>query len=433
MFRKSTLVSLLVAVTCLPRSTADDNLPWPYRNGPTQDSFVDGDNAKGLPTEFDVSTGKHVRWRTPLEHLGNSTPVIGGGRVWFTSATEDGKKQWVYCVDAASGNVIHYKLLFENESPESLNNDINTYASPSCVLENDAVYVHFGEYGTARLNPKNAEVEWQRRDLKCRHYRGPGSSPVIFEDLLILTFDGVSQQYLTALNKHTGESIWRTDRTTDYGDLDENGEPKREGDLRKAYGTPGLLQVGDRTQVVSIGSRAAFGYDALTGKELWTIRHSNFNAATPPAFFENLVIINTGDRKAHMLAVEVDESTTGDVTDTKIRWDREKGNSRLATPLLIDGRVYMVTDTGVAICLDAKTGNELWKGRIGGDHVASPIYANGLIYCFSVEGDMIVIRPGDKFELISKSRLPSGMRASPAVANGKLYVRTFEHLYCIGE
>ncbi len=433
MFSKHYFVSLMAALLCSPFTAAEDSLPWPDRNGPTRDGFVDEENGKGLPTAFNVETGENIKWKTPLENLGNSTPVIGGGKVWFTSATEDGAKQWVYCIDANSGEVLHHKLLFENENPEPLFNDVNTYASPSCVLESDAVYVHFGEYGTARLNPETADVEWQRRDLKCRHYRGPGSSPVIFEDLLILTFDGVSQQYLTALNKTTGESVWRTDRTTDYGDLDKDGNPKREGDLRKAFGTPGLLKVGNKTQVVSIGSRAAYGYDAVTGAEIWKIRHANFNAATPPAFFEDLVIINTGDRNAHTVAIEVDQSTKGDVTDTNIRWDRVKGNSRLATPLLIAGRFYMVTDTGVAICLDAKTGEEIWKGRIGGDHVASPIYANGLIYCFNVEGDMIVIRTGDKFELVSKSRLPSGMRASPAVADGKLYLRTFDHLYCIGK
>ncbi len=426
-------ISLLLPFACSPAHAADKSLPWPFRDGPTANGYVGAKDSEGLPTDFDAETGRNIKWKTSLEHLGNSTPVIGDGRIWFTSATEDGTKQWVYCVDGASGEILHHKLLFENKNPESLNNDVNTYASPSCVLEAGAVYVHFGEYGTARLNPDTAEVAWQRRDLKCRHYRGPGSSPVVFGDLLILTFDGVSQQYLTALNKSTGESLWRTDRTTDYGDLDKDGKPKREGDLRKAYGTPALLEVGGRTQVVSIGSRAAYGYDALTGKEIWKIRHANFNAATPPAFFEDLVIINTGDRNAHMVAIEIDETTIGDVTETNIRWDREKGNSRLATPLLIEGRIYMVTDTGVAICLDARTGEELWKGRIGGDHVASPIYANGLIYCCSVEGDLIVIRAGDKFELVSKSRLPSGMRASPAVADGKLYLRTFDHLYCIGK
>ena len=272
-----------------------------------------------------------------------------------------------------SGDVLIHKRLFENADPESLNNDINTYASPSCALESDAVYVHFGSYGTARLDPESGDVVWERRDIECRHFRGPGSSPVIFEDLLILTFDGIDAQFLMALNKHTGETVWKTPRTTDYGDLDENGLPKREGDLRKAYSTPGLVKVNGRTQVVSVGSRAAFAYDALTGKEIWTITHDDYNAAAPPAFYKDTAILNTGSRGANLVAVELSDTTIGDVSDSHVRWNRDKGNSRLAAPLLIGNRIYMVNDTGAATCVSADDGEVVWRGRVGGTHVASPI------------------------------------------------------------
>ncbi|MEZ6127653.1 MAG: PQQ-binding-like beta-propeller repeat protein [Planctomycetaceae bacterium] len=283
MLRHFSVLIVIVSVVA-PKLSAVDRISWPHRSGPAMDGHVASVDAAGLPVEFSEATGQNVLWKTPLEQIGNSTPVIGQGRVWFTSATPDGKQQFVDCVDSETGEVLHHNLLFENAEPESLNNDINTYASPSCVLESDAVYVHFGEYGTARLNPQSSDVVWERRDLKCRHYRGPGSSPVIFEDLLILTFDGVSAQYLIALNKATGETVWKTDRTTDYGDLDNEGKPKREGDLRKAFGTPGLMTVDGSVQLISIGSRAAFGYDVRTGREIWTVRHGDFNACAPLLF-----------------------------------------------------------------------------------------------------------------------------------------------------
>lgn len=409
---------------------ADAHLSWTTRNGPTADGHVAEADAKGLPVEF--SEDSRVAWKVKLPHFGHSTAVIGNGKVWLTAATKDGKQQFILCVDEISGNIIHEKLLFENEDPEILNNPVNTYASPTCVLTEDAVYVHFGTYGTARLNPETAEVVWQRPDIQCRHYRGPGSSPVLFQDLLILTFDGVDAQFLTALNVQTGKTVWRTERSTDYEDLDDEGNPKREGDLRKAYSTPGLVEVDGTTQVVSMGSRAGYGYDALTGKEVWGIRHGEFNATAPPCFYKGMAIVNTGSRKSQLRAIRLDKTTQGDVTESHEVWRREKGNSRLAAPLLLNSRIYMVTDTGVVTCVNADNGKEVWKGRLGGTHVASPISANGLIYFYSEEGEVTVVKAADEFKIVSKNRLAEGGRASVAAANGHLLVRSFGHLYRIG-
>lgn len=431
------LLAQFVCVILLPVAarSADNSLSWPFRSGPTLDGHATEADAAGLPVEFDEESGNGIRWKIGLgtDEFGHSTPIIGNGKIWLTTATADGKKQYLWAIDAASGEVLHHGLLFENEAPEPLNNTINTYASPSCALEQDAVYVHFGTYGTARVNPETYDVVWQRRDIKCRHYRGPGSSPVIHDNLLFLTFDGVDDQFLMALDKNTGDTVWRTRRSTDYGDLDENGEPKREGDLRKAYSTPSLVEVNGRMQLVSVGSRAGFAYDALTGKEIWGFRHDDFNAAAPPSFFGNLAILNTGSSKANLLAIELNETTRGDVTDTHVRWDRPKGNSRLAAPLLVKDRIYMVTHTGVGYCVDAATGEEIWKDRIGGTNVASPVTANGRIYFCNEEGDVIVINAADTFKIVAKNRLAEGTRAAPAIAAGRLYIRTFKHLYCIGD
>ncbi len=412
-----------------PTLAEKKQLAWPDRSGPKMNGIVPAEHAQGLPTEWDEESGKNIAWKIVLEGQGHASPVIGQGRVWLAAATVDGTKQYVYAIDEKTGEVIHHKLLFENAEPEPLGNNVNTYASPSCVLEEDAVYVHFGSYGTARLNPDTAEIVWQRRDIEGRHFRGPGSSPILFKGSLILTFDCIDQQFLMSLNKETGQTIWRTERSTDYDDLDEKGNPKRDGDLRKAFSTPGLIEVNGRTQVISVGSRAAFAYDAETGKELWTITHKDFNAAVRPSFFQGHAILNTGGRRSQLLSVKLDQSTQGNVDKTHVTWQREKGNSRLSTPLLYDGNIYMITDNGIASCIDAATGEEVWTGRIGGTFVASPIIANGLLYFCNEEGETAIVKTGKEFEVVAKNKLEEGQRSSPAAAHGAVFLRTFGFLY----
>lgn len=401
--------------------------------GPTLNSLVSEEDSQGLPTEWSEEPGTNIAWKLDLEGFGHSAAVIGYGRIWLTAATKDGKQQFIYGIDQKTGEVLHHKLLYENPEPEPLMNAVNTYASPSCALEEDAVYVHFGTYGTAKLDPKTAEIIWNRKDIKCRHFRGPGSSPIIWKDHLILSFDGIDAQFVMALNKHTGETVWRTDRTTDYGDLDENGKPKLDGDLRKAYSTPAYVDVNGQTHLISIGSRAAFAYDALTGEELWMIRHDDFNASSPPLFFENYAILNTGSRGSNLLSIRLDDSTRGDVSESHVVWNRDKGNSDLSAPILVGNRIFSVLNNGVVNCVDVKTGEEIWKDRIEGTFTASPISANGLVYFCNEEGDTYVIKAADSFELLAKNHLAEGMRASPSAADGRIFLRTFTHLYAIGQ
>ncbi len=417
---------VLLSFIALPSVARAD---WPDRAGPTFDGRAADADAKGLPSEWSEEPQKNVAWKVPLQLEGHSTPIVIDQVVWFTSATKDGKQQYIDAIDARTGQVLHHKLLFENESPEPLGNEINNYAAPSCVAEPGAIYVHFGTYGTAKLDPKTAEVIWQRRDLPCRHYRGPGSSPILVDDFLVLTFDGVDQQYLTALNKQTGETIWRTDRTTDYGDIQPDGQPFREGDMRKAYSTAGYTTVAGKKQVVSVGSRAAFGYDLLTGKEIWTIRHDDYNATARPLFYENLAILHTGSRNANLLAVRLDETTVGDVTESHIVWDRPRGNSGMASPVMLRDRIYTLTDTGVVNCINAKDGELVWSDRVGGTCIASPVIANDLVYFFSGEGFTNVVRAADTFEIVQRNELKEGIMSSPAIDRGAIYLRTRTHLY----
>ena len=430
------LNSLCVAVflasltSAAPRGFAQ----WPDRHGPNLNGVVADADAERLPIHW--TDTKNVAWKASLHDEGHSTPVISDGTIWLTTATKDGKQQFVIAIDEQTGEILHDKLLFENEEVEELGGarGFNNYAAPSCVTGPGAVYVHFGSYGTAKLDAKTAEVIWQRRDLPCQHFRGPGSSPVLYDDKLVLTFDGVDQQYTTALDAETGKTLWRTDRSTDYEDLGDDGKPLRDGDMRKAYCTPAIVQVGEQTQVLSVGARAMQSYDLETGKELWTLRHNSYNAGIRPLWLpeKKLAIINTGSRGAQLVAVRLDESTQGDVTDSHVEWVRERGNPRFAKPIEHNGLIFQVTDNGVLSCIDVNNGEELWKKRISGDYLASPILAGDRLYFFNQSGLGTVVKAQREPEIIATNDVPEmATSACPAVSNSAIFVRGKEFLFKI--
>ena len=235
----------------------------------------------GLPLHW--SETENVSWKTPIPDRGWSTPVVLGGQVWLTTATIDGHDFFAICVDARTGQIRFNEKLFHCDNPEPLGNDVNAYATPSPVIEPGRVYVHFGSYGTACLDTRTGKVLWDRKDLRCRHYRGPSSSPIVFRNMLILTFDGVDLQYLIALDKNTGRTIWKTDRSVAWNDENVPGAMAREGDLRKAHSTPLIAEVNGGLQLLSAGAKAAYGYDPLTGHELWKVRYPAWSAAPRPA------------------------------------------------------------------------------------------------------------------------------------------------------
>lgn len=407
---------------------------WPDRHGPTLDGVAAAEDAHGLPTHWTLT--KNVAWKTKLHDEGHSSPVVLEGKIWLTAATTDGKKQFIIAIDEQTGEILHDRVLFENEEVEPLGGakGFNNYAAPTCVLAPGAVYVHFGSYGTAKLDAQTADVIWQRRDLKCQHFRGPGSSPVLVDNKLILTFDGVDRQYTAALDTMTGDTIWRTDRSTDYGDLGDDGRPLRDGDMRKAYCTPLVVKVGDQTQVLSVGARAMQSYEVETGREVWTLRHDSYNAGIRPLWIPELelVVVNTGSRGAQHVAVKLDETTRGDITDSHVVWVREHGNPRFAKPIEHEGLIFQVTDNGVLSCVDAANGEEIRKRRLSGDYRASPILAGEVLYFFNESGLGSVVKANRDCETLAVNEVPGmATTACPAVSNGALFVRGKEFLFKI--
>lgn len=394
--------------------------------GPQGDGTVSG--AK-LPLNW--SETENVRWKIALPQVGWSSPVVQDGQIWLTGATEKGTNFFVFCVEAKTGKIVFEKQLFHCDTPEPLGNSVNGYASPSPVIEKGRVYIHFGSYGTACLDTATGEVLWKREDLKCRHYRGPGSSPFPYKDLIILTMDGVDLQYLIALDKKTGKTVWKSDRMITFNDLDEKGQPKRDGDMRKGFTTPIVIDVGGKDQLVSPASSAIIAYEPSTGKEIWRVRSPTHTPAVSPVYANGLVLAVTGHGPAEMLAIRPDGK--GDVTDTHVAW-RMGGKEVPLTPspVAVNGLLYMLSDSGIMNCIDVVSGKSVWREQLGGSCIASPIHDNEKIYIFGQSGKITVIRACRTFEKLGESRLESGFMASPAVTGDSLILRTKTHLYHVG-
>ena len=405
---------------------------WPEFRGPRGDGSVSapGDSKPiGLPLMW--SETNNVKWKTEIAHRGWSTPVIMGGQIWMTTATVDGNDYYAICVDQKTGKILFNEHLFHTEAPESLGNgaSMNCYATPSPVIEQGRVYVHFGSFGTACLDTSTGKTLWKRNDFPCRHYRGPSSCPVLFENLLILTFDGADLQYLVGLNKKTGETVWKTNRSVIWNDENEGGQMVRDGDWRKAHSTPLIGMVGGKPQLFSTGAKAAYGYDPHTGKEIWKVQYRDWSTAPRPIFDRGLLYIVTGLNKKELWAIRPDG--TGDVTDTHVLWKLNTHVAKYASLISVDGLIYMAADESFITCVDGANGQVVWTERIGGKYAASPIFADGRLYFCDQQGATLVLKPGRTMEVMATNTLAGGFMASPSVDGKAFYLRTKTHLYRI--
>jgi outer membrane protein assembly factor BamB len=395
---------------------------WPEFRGPTADGHSD---ATGLPLEF--GEGSHVKWKTAIHGKGWSCPVIWGSQVWLTTATEDGTELSALCLDKETGKILRDELLFKVGSPQFCHK-FNSYASPTPVIEEGRIYVSFGSPGTACLDTQTGAKIWERTDFVCNHYRGAGSSPILWHDLLIMNFDGSDFQFVVAMDKYTGKTVWKTDRSVNYNDLDKEGKPAGEGDMRKAFSTPRVIEVNGQPVMLSSGAKAHYGYDPRTGKELWRLEDpTHHSAATRPVVGFGMAFIPAGFSRGAVFAVKLGGSGTLD--PSQVTWQMTKGAPNKPSLLLIDDLLYMVNDGGIATAVEAKTGDVVWSQRVGGNFSAAPLYADGRIYLCNEEGKVTVLAPGREYKVLAENHFDSGIMASPAAAGKALYIRTKTDMY----
>ena len=355
-----TVISVSVfALSCALH--AQDEIKQDYWNqfrGPNGDGKATEANP---PIEFNET--KNVRWKVPIHDKGYSSPVVWENQIWVTTAREDGRELFAICVDVESGDILHDIKVFDVAEPQLEHGDLNSHASPTPIVEEGRIYLHYGTYGTACLDTLTGDKLWERRDLNCDHRVRPASSPIIDEDTLFLTFDGVDVQFIAALDKNTGDTLWLQHRKVDstfedvlkakgVKDIEETKKEKP-NDNRKSYATPTIITFQGKKQLVSPAAEVTISYDPKIGDELWRVRHEGWgwNVACRPIFVHNLVYFTIGIEK---LLLAVDPSGTGDVTDTHIVWSNRKGTPEIPSPLIVDDLMFMVNEGGVVSCVEAK-------------------------------------------------------------------------------
>lgn len=411
------LSSIVVGAFCIltwATSTIFAEENWPQFRGPGGQGHSD---AKGIPLLW--SETENVKWKIAIPGQGWSSPVIFGNQIWMTTALDDGKSLRAICADRATGKILWNVEVFSVEAPE-FKHELNSYASPTPIVEAERVYVHFGTYGTACLSTKTGKILWKTQELKLDHENGPGSSPALLRNKLIIPCDGMDVRYLIALDTLTGKPLWKTERS---------GVINKSPSNRKAYSTPLIIQLNGREQIITAAADFVFGYEPESGHEIWRVHYDGYSNVPRPIYGDGLVFISTGFDKAQLWAIRPDGK--GDVTASHVVWKYLKQVPLKPSPLFIAGKLYLISDNGIATCLDAKTGKEIWQERLGGEHSASPVYVDGNIYFFSQEGASVVLKPGEIYQPIATNQLGTGFMASPAISGKAFYLRSKTDLYRI--
>ncbi len=440
MLRSLIAVGLMFPITI---ASLRADAPWPQFRGPGGDGIAVNQTP---PVEFGEE--EKVTWKKEIPGRAWSSPVVADGVVWLTTAiertptsderqallrkTDNDEKKFnqlaiakaielkLLAIDFESGEILHTLDLATIDEPDAIHS-LNSYASPTPVIAGNKIFCHFGTFGTFAIELATQEVVWQRV-LPLHHAVGPGSSPFIYANMLVLIQDGMDRQYVTALDQSTGSTVWEVDRPA----MDAP-----DGDQKKSYCTPiAITDSKGREQLICMGSQWLVAYEPKTGTEIWRLNHGKgFSVVPRPVFANDVVYVATGYGKPQLWAVRVDGS--GDVTDTHALWQSMQGIPAKPSPLLFEDRIYVVDDNGVASCINSQSGEQLWKERIGGNFSASPLLAGGHLYFANHDGKITVVKPGDEFQKVAENQLDGQIMASPAVIDGSMIWRTDTALYRI--
>lgn len=405
------LLAAALLVICSPAGADDGRPEWPGYRGPAGDGHA---VAANLP--LDLNDAGRLAWKTPIPGQGWSTPVVCGSQIWVTTATPDGDSLRAVCVNRETGVIERDIEVFRIEKPIEIHKK-NSHASPTPVIEPGRLYVHFGTNGTAAIDTASGAVIWRDQSHPLDHIVGPGSSPLLFGDLLILTCDGADVQYTVALDKRSGQERWKTPRS---GALRDNP------DVKKSFSTPAILRVGDHDELVSPGADHVYGYDPATGAELWRMDYDGYSVVPQPVAAHGVVFVCTGFDTPRLLAIR--QGGRGTLAPAALAWEEKSQIPANPSPLVVGDELYVISDRGVATCFDARTGRHLWRHRVGGNYSASPLFADGKIFLASEEGVVTVIEPGKTYRQVAQSDLGCRIMASPIAFGSTLVIRTADDL-----
>lgn len=392
---------------------------WPAWRGPHANGVCDERN---LPLTW--SATHNVRWKVALPEPGNSTPIIWGNHVFLTQALDGGKRRALIAFDRRDG-----KKLWQGELPcpvEETTHRQNPPCSSSPVTDGETVYAYFASSGVVAYDFHSKKL-WHRDLGPVLHKWGNGGSPILYQNLLILLHGPGEPTFLIALDKRTGQTVWKKEETA------------INSPIFGSWSTPIVLRVGQRDELIvplpgdRIGGEGEFkAYDPATGKERWRCQGLGTEIyAMPLVSTASDLIVGISGHNGPLLAVRPGGS--GDVTASHRVWRQAgKNPQRVGSGILHDGRLYLADAPGFVECLDARTGEVLWKERLEGNLWGSMLLGDGKLYVTNLEGTTFVIAAGPKFQVLAKNEIPEATYAAPAVSGGELFLRTYKHLYCIG-
>ena len=401
-----------------PKVSGKQNLNWTYYRG----SNLDGVSLnKDLPLNW--SENENIVWKTSIHGKGASSPVVFGNQIWITTGDSTGKKLFAVCMSLKTGKVIHDLKVFEPDSISPLHN-LNTHATPTPAIEEGFVYIHFGTMGTACLESASGNVVWKRTDMQCNYVSGAVSSPIIYKNMLILHFEGIDIQYIIALDKKTGKTIWKSIRPQEL-------YVNQPAIARKAFITPIIVNVDGKDMLISNGAEVCIAYNPMTGEEIWRIPYTSDTTISMPMFSNGLVIFTTGLMEPIKL-MGVKPSGKGDITNTNVVWNYStKEIPAINSPVIKDGLLYMIHERGALTCLEAETGKVVYTNKLKGEFYSSPICADDKIYFFSKKGTIYVLQEGREFKILAENHLEGEYMATLAVSGKSLIIRSNKALYRI--
>jgi hypothetical protein len=388
---------------------------WPQFRGPSGQGVS---NEKQVPVHW--SPEKGIAWKTPIPGLGYSSPIVWGDRLYLTTATDNNRSCRFLALDARTGKILWNTAVFQQNA--SHNRKQNSFATSTPATDGKRIYAVFADGSFAAVD-MDGKLAWTNREVQYYSEHGLGASPRLFEDLLIMPFSASStdpankrvgwqipwdKSFVMAIDKNTGKTRWKTGR----------------GMSRIGHGSPVIHIVNGKPELVSPAGDVIQGFDPRTGELKWTVPSRGEGVVPSPVVGEGLIFTSSGFEATTLRTVRAGKA--------EVAWEQVKGVTHIPSFVYVKPWLFSMTEAGIALCMQASTGEILWQERVGGNHWASPVAANGLIYFLDEDGNTTVVRASDKFEVVARNSIGGEhVKASMAVSSGRIFIRGAENLYCV--